>query len=433
MNPIALIQPEREYSDSVESNYSSELNHARSLENYADQTFVIDMLRANGIRTRYLKFVRSRRPRVPIYRVYVYDLRILAVYKYERRAYRRIKYISKKLRVVRAMAVRVAYTLGFHFAQVEIGLIGKETAFPIDINPSPKLTPRMQGAVERAIFARQDRITTLLEEERTVVLGADPEFIMRRQNGGIIYASNYFPYLGPVGSDEQGSHLRRGHRPIAEIRPGPTESPDVLVRRIRYLLKRAMRRSPQRGVRWHAGSAPVRSYPIGGHIHLSRISLTTEIIRAFDNYLALPVVMIEDPRRARMRRPKYGHLGEFRWGRHGGFEYRTPSSWIVSPDISLAILHLARLIALNYEYLPKDIFVSPEICRMFYNADQDNLRRHFHNAWRDIIALPQYNQIEEEIAPLYDLIKEEKTWVEMDDIRVNWGLIKVRRRLRRRR
>ena len=70
---------------------------------------------------------------------------------------------------------------------------------------------------------------------------------------------------------------------------------------------------------------------------MSRIWLTSRLLRVLDNYLALPFILIED-QNTKLRRPRYGFLGDFRRKTHGGFEYRTLPSWIVSPRITKGVI-----------------------------------------------------------------------------------------------
>ena len=63
---------------------------------------------------------------------------------------------------------------------------------------------------------------------RSVILGADPEFILRRRRSGRIVAANrYFPYRGSVGHDRLYARFLRG-RPLAELRPAPASEPEEL-------------------------------------------------------------------------------------------------------------------------------------------------------------------------------------------------------------
>lgn len=408
------------------------LNPASALRNLQDLNYIVETLRAHGIRTGYLKDVLGRVPRIARYRLHVFDMRVLSTLRWHNKKLIRAYGTTRRMRKIREMAIRVVYSLGLHFAAVDVGVIGKHDAVPIAINPAPLLNTRLGKLYADAAVAYAKRWYERRQNTpKTVVLGADLEFIMKRRTGRIIYASRYFPYRGPIGYDEQGSRSHRRLHPIAEIRPSPSSDPEVLVDRIKQLLRTAARKTPRRGVSWQAGSAPVSAYPIGGHIHFSHMGMSTELVRALDNYLALPLMMLENPEKARLRRPKYGYLGEIRWGYHGGFEYRVPSSWIVAPDYALAVLTLAKLIACNYERLNRNIFLDPHICRMFYASDKEGMRQYFDDAWNDLRSLSDYKVVAERLEIFPTVVRENRRWMESRDLRVRWGLVAPIKRKRR--
>jgi len=400
------------------------LNPPEALRAAQDKERVVERLRAHGIRTRYY----GRKGR---YRVHVCDLRVLGLYRRSGKKLKRIHGGSKRMRAVRAMAVRCIYALGLHFGSVDVISLSKDEAAPTRVDPTPELTPTTGRLYARSashfVARRRSRFDFA---RKPVTLGADIEFIMRRGKG-IVYASRYFSRHGRVGYDQQGSRYRRGAKPIVEVRPSPSSDPIVLVSNIKDLLRRAARRAPKDSS-WQAGSLPVRSYPIGGHIHFSDVPLTTELLRALDNYLALPVAMLEDPKRARRRRPRYGYLGEFRWQRHG-FEYRVPSSWIVAPDFAHAIACLAKLVAENYERLRLDMFAHNEICRAFYRSDKEVMRPAFEAIWSDLETLPDYSRMEEHLQVIPEWVREGKEWSENRDLKLRWGLVRRRPQKRKRR
>lgn len=401
------------------------LNTSEALERLNDPEATAALLKAHGIGTRRFEPARGKKFAVRSrFRVHVFDLRVVAVARKIKGSYRPVATWgrSKRMRRVREMAVRTVYSLGLHFAAVDVGIIGK-FAFPLFVDPAPPLTKRtgqLYAKAATAYIARREARKSRAPD--SVVLGTDLEFIMRRKNGSILYASRYFSRRGRIGYDQQGSSRVRGARPIVEIRPAPTSDPLELVERIRVLLRRAARRTPKKGVRWEAGSRPVPGYPIGGHIHFSGIDLTTEFLRALDNYLSIPLMMLENGKRARARRPKYGFLGEFRWESYGGFEYRVPSSWIVAPRFAQATLALAKLIAENYERLNADHFSSEETVRIFYRSDKAAMRSRFEQVWPQLEALPDYDRYAEYLDVIPQMVRENKRWNETTDIKPRWGL-----------
>lgn len=423
--------------DGIDGGARIVFNPAKALERAQDPEYVVATFAAHGMSTRYYKPAHTRVPPVRArYRVHVCDLRTVAVYRAVRKGYRRIRALgTKQMQRVRETAVRAAYVLGLHIACVDVGKLSKKRFVPMAVNPTPSLTRETGKLYGKAIAAAVQRRLRRMTEPRTpLVLGADLEFIMLRRRGGIIYASRYFPRHGRVGYDQQGSRRYRGAHPIVEVRPAPTPDPLELVDRIRTLLRRAATRAPRRGVRWEAGSLPVPSFPIGGHIHMSGIDLTTELLRALDNYVAFPVMMLENPVRARRRRRKYGWLGEFRWESYGGFEYRTPSSWIVGPHYAAAVLCLTKLVVDNYEKLGGDLFSDPENCRLFYQSEKEGARALFDSLWSELESLDDYPKYEAYLRIIPEQVRANKRWHETRDIRVRWGLVhpvKTKRRRRR--
>src|SRR5690606_21030267 len=157
------------------------------------------------------------------------------------------------------------------------------------------------------------------------------------------------------------------------------------------------------------------------------------MLRALDNYVALPVMMLEEPGRARRRRTRYGYLGEFRWQRHGGFGFRTPASWIVAPHFALAVLHLAKLVVEHCHLLTLDLFSSNENCRSFYRHDKEKLREAFEAVWRDLESLKAYREVERHLAIIPRFVRSNREWAEKRDLRERWGIIGRRRRLAKKR
>ncbi|MBE3551201.1 MAG: hypothetical protein IMX03_08260 [Brockia lithotrophica] len=179
-------------------------------------------------------------------------------------------------------------------------------------------------------------------------LGADLELLLERSDGRIVPASRWFPEAGEIGCDRVTVRRRDGReRPVLELRPSPKASPEELVGEVRRLLHDVFRRVPTLGV--YAG--PGRpGLPTGGHVHVSGVPLTFRLLRQFDRYVALPLALLEPVGGA--RRPRYGFPGDARAKGHGGFEYRTPASFLTSPDTAYAAFILAYAVARCTDRLP---------------------------------------------------------------------------------
>ena len=122
-------------------------------------------------------------------------------------------------------------------------------------------------------------------------------------------ASDLFPMDGSVGYDRQRTMLHSRHcHPIAEIRPSQA---------VRLTLWSERPHRTQEGVplgtrqeRRLAGRCPSRPGVFHRGTRSRRHRPTTFLLRALDNYLTLPSLLMEDPGLTRRRR--YGLLGSFR-------------------------------------------------------------------------------------------------------------------------
>ena len=419
--------------DGADDLASIQFNPPEALRRAADHAYVAALWRAHGISVSRFEPYRRKRYRGRRYRLHICDLRVLWVARVRKGRFKVVHGVgSKVMQRIRWMAVRCLYVLGLHFGMIEVAALSRKKIVPLNFDPFPRLTKRMGGRYGKAVALAVRRRQLHPEQvKRPALIGADIEFIMKRPGGKIAYASHYFSRYGRIGHDQQGSRRARGRFPIAELRPAPAEQPTELIAGIQELLKRAARRAKAKGMSWQAGSLPAKGYPIGGHIHISRVDLTTELLRALDNYLAVPVAMLENAEKARRRRPEYGYLGEFRWKGYGGFEYRTLSSWIVAPHIALAVVTLAKLIIDHYPELPQNNHTSVEHVRAFYKSDKEVLRVDFESVWRDITRLDVYPEVAEQLEVIPNLVREGRQWLESGDIRARWGLIRTKRRRRR--
>lgn len=318
------------------------------------------------------------------------------------------------------LARRVAYLIGLDIAMVTIVLTAKRRYKVVDINSSPE--PR-----DKDFNRIMEKIKDLAERERElrdieVKMGADPEFmILNSKTGKMISASEFFPRDGIVGCDNIRIPNRQ-QRPVAEVRPRPDFSPLVLAVNIRQALTSASRLAPYRNTRWIAGSQPVSGYSIGGHIHFSNIRLDGGLLRALDNYLGIPVFLLENPATAVKRRRKYGFIGDYRIKEHGGFEYRTLGSWLVSQKIATAVLCLAKIVANRYAEIPQNYLNTAEAQRAFYKGDQEFFRPMFNSIWANLEKLDLYQEYKEELQVIPEMIMNHVIWDEKSDFRKGWKL-----------
>jgi len=178
------------------------------------------------------------------------------------------------------------------------------------------------------------------------LLGTDPELVLFDNSPEatikVVNALDYLNRNSNFGVD--------GHRYIAELRPEPAISPKELTDNIRRTL--AFGNPVIRQFTWLSGAFKFQK-PLGGHIHFGGITFNHAIATALDRYLPILLSHTEPREEAILRRTTnfyggkpYGLLGDFR-DKSWGFEYRTPSSFIVTPAITRGILTAAKAIVLE--------------------------------------------------------------------------------------
>lgn len=322
------------------------------------------------------------------------------------------------------MAIRAIYTLGLDFGEVFIGINPNGRSYVLDVTPAPVMTPPVAKQFEKNL----NEFLAEAENQRPipsgqVLLGADPEFILRdKLTDRLIYPSGFLPIEGTLGCDDRSERREGQFFPLAEIRPAPDTCPLRLVNKIRWTMAAGIKLIPYENIEWLAGSVHFARYQIGGHIHFGGITITTPLLKALDNYLGIPIMLIEDPEKAAERRKHYGGLGSFRLESHGGFEYRTPGSWLISPEIARAVLCLAKVVACEYPLLKKDFFVDMELQRAFYQGKKNYFFELFEDLWKDITAAETYRLYEKELRVFPEMIGSRKSWDEHKDIRLAWNL-----------
>jgi len=365
---------------------------------------------------------------VKIYNVLIFERSVLFIKQSVLgKASNRPKYLEEdQCKKIADAAKRVIYLLGLDYGMVKIGLTGSKKIRVLAVEDSPLLSEYEQNSLFAELYRVIDTVSKIGIKE--VKLGADPEFMLSNaRNGQMIPASHFFPRDGIVGCDSIRMPNRQ-QRPIAELRPKPDYSPLQLLSNLNQAMQAANKLVPYRNVKWLAGSRPFSGYSIGGHIHFSNIDLNNHILRALDTYIGLPLFLIENQATAVKRRNKYGFLADYRAKEYGGFEYRTPGSWLVSPKIAAATLCLAKIVASNYLTLTRNCFVSTEAQRAFYDGDQAYLKILFNDVWADIQKLAMYKAYREELQIIFDMIKNNIKWEEKEDIRKTWSMSAVTRK-----
>ncbi|QGG48698.1 putative amidoligase domain-containing protein [Heliorestis convoluta] len=325
-------------------------------------------------------------------------------------------------------ALRAMYLARLDLGAVKVAIPARGRIRVKKVMSAPALTPSLAKAYAEAIgqyIARRTnssslvgnpdgRLITVTSDEK-VLLGADPEFMIKNiRTGKLIPASRFFTLQGTIGCDNR--------RSIGELRPAPQSSPYKLTESIRTLLGRASKKLKNKRYRLLAGSQPFQHFPIGGHIHFGGVPLSFQVMRALDNYLLIPLYLVEKSNTAIKRRRYYGYIGDIRLKGPKRFEYRSPGSWLVSPEVTLAALSLAKVVALSADQLPLDYFADLNACRSFYRGEKDYFRPLCQHLRKDLEKLPLYNELSSSILPLWEMIEQSQEWLEDIDLRESWLL-----------
>jgi hypothetical protein len=395
-------------------------NGIKALGNCLDQNYCEDILALNDVATDFSDSKVTNKS----YDILLFNMSVISVNQFiAGKTTANQKYINEKqVPKVCELAKRVLNLLGLDYAMIKISSNAQRKLTVTGINTSPvirgkdlvELIDRLEMTLKQYVQQQNNKLE--------IKLGADPEFmIANSRTKKMIPASDFFPRQGSVGCDNIRIP-RRQQRPIAELRPQPDISPIILHANIKATLEQANKMAPYKNIKLLAGSQPFPGYSIGGHIHFSNICLNSHILRVLDNYLGLPVFLLEDQQTAVKRRNKYGRLNDYRIKDHGGFEYRTLGSWLVSPEISLAVLCLAKLVSSNFLQLPKNYFLSVKAHQAFYQGDAEYFREQFDELWQDIKKLDDYKKYSQELEIIPQMIKKSQIWDENADLRKTWHL-----------
>ena len=263
----------------------------------------------------------------------------------------------------------------------------------------------------------------LYDQDPVLWLGADPELIFVNEQDELIPAVEVLsddPH-GRYGIDSVISEQQLKF-PVAEIRPDPQPSPQLLYQEIESIIDEMHFQAIDSQFKWLAGGMPKGIIPLGGHLHFSGVPLTSSLLLLLDVCLALPFSLVEDKSSVELRRPKYGALGDFRRQEHGGFEYRTLPSWLVSPQMTKAAIALGYIIVKEQAQIKQTLRFEQSLIEDYHKGNIVRVRAFSEYMFTVIEALPSYSEVEEWITPLKNMIKIGKRWTEGDDIRVQWKL-----------
>ena len=262
-----------------------------------------------------------------------------------------------------------------------------------------------------------------------LMIGSDPEFAVKRRG------SRRVEYAARVISGGTSSSARigvDGAQDVGELRPPPSYSPEQHIQEIEDLVAELVATYPD--MNFYGGGSHGSS-PVGGHIHFSgagiigsNIRRSSHVIRCLDAFLALPVMMIEGKKASRGRRRSYGTLGDVRRQPHGGFEYRTLPSWLVSKEAATAVLQIAWMIVkCQDEISPEDVdrVGVHSHTRRFYNCDKDFFEPRMEIVYQVLQSLSLASQYETAIDFFKKVrAKKKPRWRQGKPFNRRWGLHK---------
>lgn len=322
------------------------------------------------------------------------------------------------------LAVRALYASGLDSGVIELQAdeTGRCAVVTVSLPPVDESGTGAWSIWKEAERKHEERMEAAGYRGAQVLLGADPEFLLLSESGKVVSAARYLEGGHGAGCDSVviGGQIQY---PVAELRPAPADSPAVLARNIQKLLQQAAQRIPdQPPLRWAAGGMPAAGFALGGHLHVSGVPLTGQLLHLLDSYIAFPLAMIESPAE-QARRPRYGSLGDFRLQPHGGFEYRTLPSWLVSPLAAKAAFALALLCARESGTLVYCPAAEERYIDAYYAGDRDVLRGCLEDLAASMARTEAYRELGVWIEPLLGAIRAGKTWDTAADIRVKWGIL----------
>lgn len=406
------------------------LNDPKQVNRLRDRNDLKKMLKLQGISSQTgNNYFRE-------YVLFLFHTDVLAIYRskiqkvwlaenqaQQKRVFQKVSITSreKEVRKVTSLAIRSLYAVGLDYGAVKCGIAPGNQIVVLHINPQPQVNINMKNKFSRALQEFIQNITRRKISLNQISLGADPEFVILSPKGNLVIASRYLPVHGKVGCDEIWIGKNRSNKPVVEVRPDPTPDPRKLVIRIYEQLLSVAKKMNAVSGKWLAGALPYQGFPLGGHIHFGGFKPNFKMLRALDNYLSLPLIVVED-KKGIHRRPKYGFLGDYRLKDYGGFEYRTPPSWLISPTLTKGVLALAQCIVANYPYLPRAPLQELDMVKAYYYGNKQELRKWIGYLWSDVQRLSDYRKYENYLDPFYRFLLSGRTWDETQDFRRFWKL-----------
>lgn len=273
----------------------------------------------------------------------------------------------------------------------------------------------------------------MLSDIDKITIGSDPEFILVKESqltlsGELVPAYKLCPrdariHIARIGCD--------GAIATGELRPKQAADPIQHYRNIKRLIIQSRRRLLRD--RWikikgniklqmRAGSTGALQRPLGGHIHFGGVPppLIREVV-ALDRYVSLPLVFVEQmPHNVLRRNAQFGKLGNVR-SQPWGFEYRTPASWIIDPNVTIGVLCLAYITICETILYPRKIPVDRGFEEFSFNkSERKILEGELLKAIEEIKSMELYSKYKKYIDPFLQRAKGSQEWDETKDVWENW-------------
>lgn len=328
-----------------------------------------------------------------------------------------------EVKEIQELAIKAVYSLGLDFGVVNLAKTFDEKYYVLDIDAVCKCMSKECEEAYIAQFAETlSRYDNLICDTEDTTIGADIECVIKdKETNALVYASDFFEKDGPIGLDNRSIEAGRKYFPLLEIRPDYSNNPVEVINSIQQIMNRISEHICYENLGIYAGSMPVYNYWVGGHIHFG-IKPNSKLLRALDNYLALPVMMVEMSSFSRGRKTKYGQLGDFRIKSHGGFEYRTLSSWIINPEIARAILCLAKVIVREYLNLKGEFLNSFYDIRAYYSSNKVCFIQRMEDIICDIEKTATFKSYSSYIEPFFKKVMSLEEWDENKPINGAWNM-----------
>ena len=196
----------------------------------------------------------------------------------------------------------------------------------------------------------------------------------------------------------------------------------------------------------YQGEKDFDAFQLGGHIHLGfDINIDKDTFAQYLSFFCgIPLTLITDTekkytidniseRDVRHNKGQYGQYGGYR-EKDYGVEFRMPSSWLVSPQVTIGVLSLAYVV--GYEFIAKspneqhiwnDIFkekyrVYPgNYIDLYKRQSWDIIQDYFTNIKLEIQQMELYPIYKEYIDYILDMIDRKQTWHSERNILPLWA------------